>query len=607
MRIVDADLKLKADVRQIKESFYNLIKNFEAFEQRNPEYEIKAVLEQQPKRRHIRRQRTHESRKSINRYGRRHVSEMSSMRSSIASSVAQQCPNNTKISPDKEAWASLLGSNDTAELPSCEYSRGVASESVLSEQGVEDISSITRCSNVTYREQVSQSHIVDIPGPLSSTMRYPQYSTPEKQMRLSRIEDVDSIPKSSCTKKLNMDEPRSKPTGRDKVLDQAPNVVYNSTDTDATPVVVQRSRPVSERPAPNSGDSGLFTASTAATERSCHSSQHYFLSGSDRNSSNTDQATPVAKRMEADSDSMDSKLRRQTAQPCLSQELRSPVGLSETDLADPSSFFEQTVTDIQCSMNATRASVANISSLSVSPTNSEGSDGVAPSTDVTMSTGVESSYKESDGTNTSSPPFPPKSNSRRSRSTKRLQSRQLQSMRVRASSGRALSQCTSATSTSSYGGMVAPTNSPNLTKDSAAVKIQVNMKPDMDIEIETIGLGSRPPCIGSDDDCLPPLPQVTRALSDPEGMAKSLRMSRYARTAEQVSGASSTPSDKSLSPVDSYKGNSSKEERSSPQEAAYVSKKSVRRSFSKKIMNLGKQLLRGNSTKSKSTDEQHSV
>ena len=606
MRIVESDLKLKLDVREVKERFYALLKNFEAFEQRHPEYDVSRAPRPTA---HRHRRTTGSSR----RHSKMSSSGVGSMESS--SMFGGHCPNNTAASRAGR-WAPLPGSNDTAELTTAEYSH--SRDSVLigetTTDHVEDLSSITRCSNNTYREQFSQSRLMDVGGPLSSTMSYPQYSTPEKkrpspadlpesilaspeQENKGRVQEVVvGTPLDPAARRRLPFASRPVPCGADAPAPPPPAAANHllqraGSDSDATPVAV--------RTAPRRLDYSSNDASTP------HVSQHDLLAGSGGVIDlSLEPVTPLPRHLlSSPLTTADGRLRRQTAQPRLNDEPRAPLGLSETDLADPSSFFDSTMMDFQCSNNATRASVANLSALSVSSC-------------------TDSSYKESDHTTSSTASSMVAARRHGGKHQQDARGERFYSRHIVTMGS---SQCTSGTSTSSCGGWVAPANSPNATSDSAqsvgpTIAITAPVVPSgsasrkMSRERSSSRrersthkasrdrrtLGARPACIGSDvsllsvpTHALPPR-AARAALSDPETSRLGVRVvaaPTNRRREVRMSGASST-SDQSAGSL----GDTSKESTGSGPEVLPTPRStSVRRSLSKRIRRLGKQLLRGSS------------
>ena len=612
LTLVESQLKFKLDIRSIKQHFLNLLKNFEAFEQRNPEWESYAQQEQSPLKQKASRRtigRVGMDRKSVrstNPARKDYSREYKTHRSSGLRHSANPCPNNTEVYGKSLVcpWgAPLLGSNDTAELASVDYSKDEPPcVSMLSDHTINHInlSNITKDSMISSREQFSQSNIADLTGPLTSTMSYPQYSTPEKQKRRYPEEGNNTlILKGNSARRLFHQEERPAPAGINSQSSQPlHHFIQSTTDSDSTPVAtrVKRFSDLHALGQAHSSDSALCgpdTPSTVVLDSSNPITPRLSINGG---SSSLENLLPSSKQPKAEFDSISTgvfwdmdqgnKLRRQTATHCLNdEELRSPVGLSDTDLIDASSFFDQT--NAQCSLVAMRASVAQLSSLSDSLPSSNS----PPSADVTISTCVDSSYKESDATSASSPL--PSRRHAAVRQTATSHYRQNAPSNT-TSSMSALSQYTS---TSSYGGLVAPMNSPNVTTNCASPPcipvinetssnaLHSGESP-LAMSTEEHHLGARPPCVGGE-----PMKQSATArlhLSDPTPHSTNFSGASSDNLPSMPDKCPSSDSSKEI-----IKGSSSSGSDSATSPRKIRSK--VRRSLSKRIKKLGKHLLRGHS------------
>ena len=251
------------------------------------------------------------------------------------------------------------------------------------------------------------------------------------------------------------------------------------------------------------------------------------------------------------------KMRRQTGQTELFN-VQDPIGLSETDLIESSSCQ---ASKIYCSIEATRASVPDLSSVSTPPSSYRGNS--------SSSCYKDSSYKESDGM--WSPP----------KSTDSI------------STGPSLPKVASgvgstffwdpsaATSSDSYGGFVPPRNSPENSHNDINFPISNNSSfiPLDDVnEVLTpkLASSSRPPCIGQEV-AIPTLKldepsgeQVQSSTGDVQTSEESPEIVEVKATA---SALQETPSEKCVS---------------SPGKP----KSGIRRSLSKRFKTLGRSILK---------------
>ena len=422
------------------------------------------------------------------------------------------------------------------------------------EHNLTNISEITRCSEMSMREQNSRCAES---GPLQSTFQYPQHSTPEKksdQSIASALEEqsavhkltlldgtqrppankIDSRMEPPLTNASSSMDVRPAPTGLDNahfgqlpqsaaariLLDKARDE-YPDTPDDNTPIIRRalQANPNFNHLLNNSNNNDSSNSPTlvaddstptCSTTRTPKVSRELFLQTEETFSMPPRRPRCTSGSSDSSTGSSGSgRLRRQTAQQNLSNgSQRAPVGLSDTDLGEPTSpIQDSTLANTQFSVEATRASEADTSDLSnilLSDGDDDISDVDSRSSDDTMSTPpfnscTESSYKESDGQwspgrsvntgSTVSMPDPVQFNQRK------------------------LGPLSSGTNSmaslnSERAGMRAPVNSPNATDISTSSKPTTIDSADLSDRPESLGasvlrsppyiLGTRPPCIGDE-------------------------------------------------------------------------------------------------------------
>ena len=548
--MIEADLQLKLEMRSIKEQFLLLLENFAQFEQCHMDPGADIVVN--------RGAMFYPNQQEQKFYGSGYDAPQVSMCS------PQNSTNDISVSQDF--------SRDDGKM---KFTRSTASSSAFypfrssrhklkkkrkkyEEHNLTNISEITRCSEMSIREQNSRCAES---GPLQSTFQYPQHSTPEKksdqsiasaldeQSAVHKLTLLDGTQRPPANKIDSRMEPpptsvgtslevRPAPTGLDNahfgqlpqssaaqaLLDKAP-VEYPNTPDDNTPIIRRalQANPnfnhlLNNSNSNDSSNSPTLVADdstpTCSATRTPKVSRELFLQTEETFSMPPRRARGTSESSDSSTGSSGSaKLRRQTAQQNLSDGSHTaPAGLSDTDLGEPASLIQDsTLANTQFSVEATRASEADTSGLSniLLSDGDDTSDVDSRSSDDAMSTPpfnscTESSYKESDGqwspgrsvTTGSSVSMP---------DPVQFNQRKLGPLSSGTNSMASLS--------SDRAGMRAPVNSPNATDISTSSKPATIDSADFSDTVsskrpESLGasvlrsppyiLGTRPPCIGDE-------------------------------------------------------------------------------------------------------------
>lgn len=423
------------------------------------------------------------------------------------------------------------------------------------DQSLTNISDITRCSEMSVREQ--NSRCADS-GPLQSTFQYPQHSTPEKKKKTDQSL-ASALEEQSAVNKLTLLDGTQRPLANRIDSRMEPPLSTANAFAESRPAPTgldnahfgQRPRSVGVKTRPSSVPSGprstpnhntpVIRKALQANPNFNHllnssysndSSNSPTLVADDSTPTNSTNKTPKVSRelflqteetfsmpprrerntsggSDSSTSSSDSRMRRQTARQNLSDpSQRMLVGVSDTDLGESTALNrDSTLANTMFSMEATRASEADTSGLSnILLSDNDSSDVDSRSSDDAVcnpqfNSCTESSYKESDGqwspgrsvaTGSSvSGPDP---------------------VNIRQTKMGPLSSGTNslASLNSDRAGMMAPVNSPNAsssskpaTMDSAEISDNVNGKRPDSLGASMshsppVVLGTRPPCIGDE-------------------------------------------------------------------------------------------------------------
>ena len=551
LEVIEADLQLKLEMRSIKEQFLLLLENFAQYEQCRMDPGVDVVLTQRGT------FYSHQERKYYTSgYDAPQVS-MCSPQENSTNDISTQDFNRDEIR--------FKGTRSTASS-SAFYPFRASRHKIkrkrknYEEHNLTNISEITRCSEMSIREQNSRCAES---GPLQSTFQYPQHSTPEKKSDQSI---TSALEEQSAVHKLTL-------------LDGTQRPPQNKIDSRMEPTLSNIGSSLEVRPAPTGLDSAHFgqlpqsAAAQALLGREpddypenpedntpiirrvlqANPNFNHLLNNSNANDSSNsptlvaDDSTPTSsgitrtpkvsrelflqteetfsipqRRFHRTSGSSDSstgssgsgKMRRQMAKQNLSDAShRVPLGLYDNDFGDPAaSTQDNTLAHAQFSIEATRASEADTSGLSnilLSDNSDENSDDNSRSSDDVMSrpaftSCTDSSYKESDGQ------WSPGRSIATGSSVSMPDPIQLNQRKLGPLSSGTNSM---ASLGSDKGGMRAPVNSPNATDISSSSKPANADSTDFSGPIsnrrpESLGssmlqsppyiLGTRPPCIGDE-------------------------------------------------------------------------------------------------------------
>ena len=428
--MMEDELKLKLQMKSIKEQFLHLLSHFEAFEERQLQLETYMNAKVESARTDRVRHRSYDKRtpSGIEKMPRGHPSGTPRGR---ASSNRQGYMNHRKSRPERGQESRREIATSSVELSLNEYSWSPTKQDMMAQRREDskyiDIKDLTQLSAIT--KYSTQSDLLDgtrgnITGPLQSTLNYPQHSTPEKLRKLleasislfpdltsmnpgtasvSSVQPFDLTAASEEQRPLptggeNTDKPRSGLTPPISAAIPWNKVLSDHFDSsgEKTPVNTfpAKSRLIQEGNSNN--DSGIIANEGSVTFTSVGSREHYMSqaeAGAEGDSVTPVGQTAVSSRSDDSSASSTKKMRRQSALPDIYSP-HPPRILSET-VSEASDSIQQP----HFSIEATRHSVADASAIT-----STGSELGPPLSDTTASephlsslaSDTVSSFKESD-------------------------------------------------------------------------------------------------------------------------------------------------------------------------------------------------------------------